>query len=120
MLNHIALRTGKFDTLVGFYEACLSPLGYAKAAAYEGGAGFGQGETIALWISASKQGPSSVHLAFDSPSRKAVDAFYKAAIAGGGKDNGKPGVRTDYSPNYYAAFVIDPDGNNIEAVCLKA
>jgi catechol 2,3-dioxygenase-like lactoylglutathione lyase family enzyme len=120
MLNHVGVRTSKFDKLVGFYEACLSPLGYAKGAAYEGAAGFGKDKTLVLWILNSKQAPSSVHLAFDSPSRQAVDAFYKAAIAGGGKDNGKPGVRADYSPTYYAAFVIDPDGNNIEAVCLKA
>lgn len=119
MLDHIALRTKKFAALVGFYEACLEPLGYAKLAAYEGGAGFGK-ETPSLWIGDSKEGPSSVHLAFESPTRKAVDAFYKAAIAGGAKDNGKPGIRADYSPTYYAAFVIDPDGNNIEAVCMKA
>jgi catechol 2,3-dioxygenase-like lactoylglutathione lyase family enzyme len=120
MLNHVALRTKKFDKLVDFYETCLKPLGYAKLSTYEGGAGFGKGDVSSLWIGDSKEGPSSVHLAFDSPTRKAVDAFYKAAIEGGAKDNGKPAVRADYSPNYYAAFVIDPDGNNIEAVCLKA
>jgi catechol 2,3-dioxygenase-like lactoylglutathione lyase family enzyme len=120
MLNHVALRTKKFDKLVDFYETCLKPLGYAKLSTYEGDAGFGKGDVSSLWIGDSKEGPSSVHLAFDSPTRKAVDAFYKAAIEGGAKDNGKPAVRADYSPNYYAAFVIDPDGNNIEAVCLKA
>jgi catechol 2,3-dioxygenase-like lactoylglutathione lyase family enzyme len=120
MLDHIGLRTKKLDKLVAFYDACLEPLGYAKLSTYEGGAGFGKGEASSLWILASKEGPSSVHLAFESATRKAVDAFYKAAIEGGAKDNGKPGIRADYSANYYAAFVIDPDGNNIEAVCQKA
>ncbi|HEV3044214.1 MAG TPA: VOC family protein [Roseiarcus sp.] len=120
MLDHIGLRTKKLDALVGFYETCLKPLGYAKLSAYDGGAGFGKNEVPSLWIGASKDGPSSVHLAFESPTRKAVDAFYKAAMEGGAKDNGKPGVRADYGASYYAAFVIDPDGNNIEAVCMKA
>ena len=120
MLDHIGLRTKKLDALVGFYETCLKPLGYAKLSTYEGGAGFGKDGVSSLWIGASKEGPSSVHLAFHSPTRKAVDAFYKAAIEGGAKDNGKPGVRADYGESYYAAFVIDPDGNNIEAVCMKA
>lgn len=120
MLDHIGLRTKKFDALVGFYESCLKPLGYTKLMAYEGGAGFGKGDVPSLWIGDSKDGPSSVHLALESPTRKAVDAFYKAALEGGAKDNGKPGIRADYSPSYYAAFVIDPDGNNIEAVCMKA
>jgi catechol 2,3-dioxygenase-like lactoylglutathione lyase family enzyme len=120
MLDHIGLRTKKLDKLVDFYESCLKPLGYAKLSSYEGGAGFGKGEVSSLWINTSKEGPSSVHLAFESPTRKAVDAFYKAAIEGGAQDNGKPGVRTDYSASYYAAFVVDPDGNNIEAVCMKA
>ncbi|HLW92653.1 MAG TPA: VOC family protein [Roseiarcus sp.] len=120
MLDHVGLRTKKLDALVGFYEACLKPLGYAKVASYDGGAGFGKNGAASLWLGASKEAPSSVHLAFESPSRKAVDAFYKAAIDGGAKDNGKPGVRADYGASYYAAFVIDPDGNNIEAVCQKA
>ena len=120
MLDHIGLRTKKFDTLVGFYETCLKPLGYSKVASYEGGAGFGKNGAAALWIGDSKEAPSSVHLAFDSPNRKAVDAFYKAAMEKGAKDNGKPGIRADYGESYYAAFVIDPDGNNIEAVCQKA
>jgi catechol 2,3-dioxygenase-like lactoylglutathione lyase family enzyme len=119
MLDHIGLRTKKFDALVAFYETCLKPLGYAKLSTYEGGAGFGKDEIPSLWIGASKDGPSSVHLAFESPTRKAVDAFYKAALEKGAKDNGKPGVRADYGESYYAAFVIDPDGNNIEAVCMK-
>src|SRR6185437_1465232 len=85
MLDHIGLRTKKFDALVAFYETCLKPLGYAKLSTYEGGAGFGKDGVSSLWIGASKEGPSSVHLAFESPTRKAVDAFYKAAIEKGAK-----------------------------------
>ena len=118
MLDHIGLRTKEFDALVDFYETCLQPLGCSKVGSYEGGVGFGKNGTAMLWIGASEEAPSSVHLGFESPSRKAVDAFYKAAIDKGAKDNGKPGIR--YGDNYYAAFVIDPDGNNIEAVCRKA
>jgi catechol 2,3-dioxygenase-like lactoylglutathione lyase family enzyme len=117
MLDHIGLRTKKVDALVDFYEACLKPLGYEKVASYDGGAGFGIDKVASLWIGTSKEAPSSVHLAFGSPNRKAVDAFYKAAISHGAKDNGKPGIRADYGAHYYAAFIIDPDGNNVEAVC---
>ncbi|HXW20944.1 MAG TPA: VOC family protein [Roseiarcus sp.] len=120
MLDHIGLRTKKLDAVVKFYESTLKPLGYAKLAAYEGGAGFGKGETPQLWIVASKDAPSSVHVAIESSTRKAVDAFHRAAIDAGAKDNGKPGIRADYGANYYAAFVIDPDGNNLEAVCITA
>jgi catechol 2,3-dioxygenase-like lactoylglutathione lyase family enzyme len=120
MLDHIGLRTKKLDALVKFYEASLKPLGYAKLAAYDGAAGFGKGEASQLWITSSKEAPSSVHVALEGPTRKAVDAFHKAAIDAGAKDNGKPGIRADYGANYYAAFVIDPDGNNLEAVCTTA
>ena len=118
MLDHIGLRARDFDALVEFYETCLTPLGYARTGSYDGGVGFGKNDTAPLWIIASKEAPSSVHIAFNSPSRTAVDAFYEAAIEKGAKDNGKPGTR--YGDNYYAAFVIDPDGNNIEAVYRKS
>jgi predicted lactoylglutathione lyase len=71
-----------------------------------------------LWLHESKKG-SAAHIAFVAPDRKAVDAFHKAGLKAGGKDNGAPGLRADYSPKYYAAFIIDADGNNVEAVCLK-
>ena len=73
-----------------------------------------------LWPSAANPRPrAGTHVAFQAPSRKAVDAFYKAAIKAGGKDNGKPGLRPDYHPDYYGAFVFDPEGHAIEAVCHK-
>jgi hypothetical protein len=89
-----------------------------KLMAFEKGAGFGR-DKPALWISASSEPRSSVHLALSSPDQSAVRAFHNAALRAGGKDNGAPGPR-DFAPNYYAAFVIDPDGNNIEAASRSA
>jgi predicted lactoylglutathione lyase len=92
-------------------------LGASKIVAFDGGAGFGREGAPTVWLGVSDQPGSSVHLALTAPNRKAVDAFYAAAIAAGGRDNGKPGLRPDYHATYYAAFVIDLDGNNLEAVC---
>jgi catechol 2,3-dioxygenase-like lactoylglutathione lyase family enzyme len=119
MIDHISLRTRQFGAMTAFYEKALAPLGYGKLVTFEDAAGFGKDGKPALWIGASGQAPSSVHLAVTCNERPAVDAFHAAAIKAGGKDNGAPGLR-DYAPNYYAAFVIDPDGNNLEAVCRKA
>lgn len=120
MLDHIGLRTAQFDALVRFYEATLAPLGYTKLFAFEGAAGFGRKGAAALWIHKSKTRPTGVHIALSGADRAAVDAFYKAARGAGAADNGKPGLRTDYHAHYYAAFVTDPDGNNLEAVCHLA
>ena len=120
MLNHIGLRTTQFDVLVRFYETILTPLGHTKLHAWEGTAGFGREGAAALWIHASKTRPTGIHIALSGADHAAVDAFYKAALGAGAADNGKPGLRTDYHPNYYAAFVIDPDGNNLETVCHVA
>jgi catechol 2,3-dioxygenase-like lactoylglutathione lyase family enzyme len=119
MFDHIGLRTQKFDALAAFYEKTLAPLGYEKLMSFEGGAGFGRDGNPGLWLGVSDQAQSSVHLALAAESRSAVDAFHAAGLKAGGKDNGAPGLR-DFAPNYYAAFVIDPDGNNLEAVCHKA
>lgn len=120
MLDHIGLRTTQFGDLVRFYETALAPLGYAKLFAWDDGAGFGRDGVAALWIGASTVKPTGIHIALSAKDRIAVDAFYSAALGAGATDNGKPGVRADYHPNYYAAFVIDPDGNNLEAVCHTA
>ena len=118
MIDHIALRTAQFDVMTAFYEQALAPLGIKKLMAYEGGAGFGRDAPV-LWIGLSNEPRSSVHLALSSSDKSAVRAFHAAALKAGAKDNGAPGPR-DYAPNYYAAFVVDPDGNNIEAVCHSA
>jgi catechol 2,3-dioxygenase-like lactoylglutathione lyase family enzyme len=119
MFDHIGLRTKTIDVLTAFYEKALAPLGYEKLISFEGGAGFGRDGKPGLWLGDSDQALSSVHLALSADSRAAVDAFHAAALKAGGKDHGAPGLR-DYAPNYYAAFVIDPDGNNLEAVCHTA
>jgi catechol 2,3-dioxygenase-like lactoylglutathione lyase family enzyme len=118
MFDHISLRTAQFGVLTAFYEQALAPLGIKKLMAFEGAAGFGR-DAPGLWISTSSEPRSSVHLALSSPDKSAVRAFHNAALAAGAKDNGAPGPR-DFAPNYYAAFVIDPDGNNIEAVTRGA
>ena len=92
----------------------LAPLGYVRD---ESGTGFGPQGQPALWLSKGTGGP--VHIAFRAADRQAVDRFYAAGLKAGGHDNGKPGLRADYSPDYYAAFLLDPDGNNVGAVCLK-
>lgn len=117
MIDHIGLRTAQFDALVRFYEASLSPLGYTKLFSWDGGAGFGRDGAAALWIHASNTKPAGIHVALSAANHDAVDGFYKAARNAGAADNGKPGLRKDYHANYYAAFVTDPDGNNLEAVC---
>jgi catechol 2,3-dioxygenase-like lactoylglutathione lyase family enzyme len=118
MYDHIGLRVKDIDTAKKFYKALLAPLGYALCSEGDGYAGFGPKDAPALWLHASKKG-SGAHIAFTAADRKSVDAFHKAGLKAGGKDNGAPGIRKDYSPTYYAAFLIDADGNNVEAVCTK-
>ncbi|MBO6667956.1 VOC family protein [Parvibaculum sp.] len=116
MYDHIELKVKDLGKAAGFYGAVLKPLG-AKLC-YDDAAmkGFGA-KTPALYL--AKGAGKGIHLAFTAPSRAAVDKFYEVGLEAGGKDNGKPGIRADYAPTYYAAFLIDPDGNNVEAVCLK-
>jgi catechol 2,3-dioxygenase-like lactoylglutathione lyase family enzyme len=117
MFDHLGLRVARLDASVRFYAAALAPLGHVLASQDETSAGIGPKDEPALWLYASKAGKrEGVHLAFRAPDRAAVDAFHARGLAAGGKDHGKPGLRTDYSPTYYAAFLVDPDGNNVEAV----
>jgi catechol 2,3-dioxygenase-like lactoylglutathione lyase family enzyme len=108
--------------MFAFYEAVLAPLGFSKQKDFGVAAGFGKTGDSPLWIGQAEgdAAASSVHLALTANSRNAVDDFYKAALANGGTDNGPPGLRPQYHENYYGAFVIDPDGNNLEAVCHQA
>ena len=117
MLDHLILGVGDYDRSKAFYLAALAPLGYEVVLEHDGlSCGFGNAGKPEFWVGArERSGP--VHVAFTSPDRPGVDAFYKAAIAAGATDNGKPGLRELYHPNYYGAFVFDPDGNNVEAVC---
>ncbi|HVY52439.1 MAG TPA: VOC family protein [Devosia sp.] len=112
-VDHIGLNVSDYDKAKAFYIAALKPLGLTVKQDY--GTVIGMGADFPyLWISGGD--PGHVHLAFRADTRKQVDDFYAAAIKAGAKDNGKPGVRTEYSENYYAAFVLDADGHNIEAV----
>jgi len=120
MIDHIGLRTARFKDSKQFFMAALAPLGIVAAAEYPSSVGFARDGTIKFWLGASTSQPSSMHLAFQAPSRAAVDAFHAAAIVAGAIDNGAPGLRVDYHEHYYAAFVIDQDGNNVEAVCHQA
>jgi catechol 2,3-dioxygenase-like lactoylglutathione lyase family enzyme len=120
MFDHIGLRVSNFAQSKAFYEKALAPL-ESKPLFGEDGAYFGFGkDRPRFWISQSdEERPASrgLHVAFACSTRALVDAFYAAALAAGGKDNGKPGLRPEYHEHYYGAFVLDPDGNNIEAVC---
>jgi catechol 2,3-dioxygenase-like lactoylglutathione lyase family enzyme len=120
MFDHLALNVSNAKKSSKFYESALKPLGYGIVATFAGWTGFGKGKKPQFWVAARKPASKGAHVALVASSRKAVNDFYKAAIAAGGKDNGKPGVRKDYAPDYYAAFVYDPDGNNIEVVTRKS
>ena len=120
MYDHIGLKVKDVDASARFYEAALAPLGYVKASQDSSGAGFGPKGAPALWLYASDGGAKGgTHVAFKTDDRAAVDRFHKNGVTAGGKDNGAQALRADYSPTYYAAFLIDPDGNNVEAVCMS-
>ena len=114
MIAHTTLPVSDYQKAKTFYHAALAPLGYSNNMEYGEAAGFNDGKNTDFWIS-RENSVVPTHVAFEASSRKQVEAFHKAALAAGGKDNGDPGYR-DYWPGYYAAFVLDPDGNNIEAV----
>ncbi|HEX3396314.1 MAG TPA: VOC family protein [Steroidobacteraceae bacterium] len=114
MIAHTTLSVSDYAKSKSFYTSVLSTLGYRPKMEYGTSAGFNDGKNTDFWISAEKT-VVPTHLAFQAGDRKQVEAFHQAGVKAGGKDNGYPGYR-DYSPGYFAAFVIDPDGNNIEAV----
>lgn len=117
MFDHITLNIRDFEKSLSFYTAALAPLGYeAQFVDPKGkGAGFGPKGNVLVWIAESDK-RSKIHVAFKGPSRESVKKFHAAALKHGGKDNGAPGLRADYGPHYWAAFVLDPDGNNVEVV----
>ncbi|MBX9942673.1 MAG: VOC family protein [Reyranella sp.] len=123
MFDHVSLGVSDIKRSGRFYDAALAPLGFSRLSDGESSLGYGA-EVVALWLGATKKPvkadlESGLHFCFVAKDRKAVDAFHAAALKAGGKDNGKPGLRTDYGPTYYAAFAIDPDGYRIEAYCGK-
>lgn len=120
MFDHIGFKVKDLDASVRFYTAALGPLGYEATSQDASSAAFGAKGSYSLWLyDDEKLAHSLIHVAFTAPSRAAVEAFHREGLKSGGRDNGAPGVRQDYGPKYYAAFLFDPDGNNVEAVSLK-
>ena len=116
MIDHIGLEVRDYLRSKDFYLAALAPLGIEQLLEFEGRiGGFGRDGKPFFWI---RQGEpaAGIHVAFSAPDTDTVDAFYAAALGAGGEDNGEPGLRTHYHPGYYGAYVLDPDGNNVEAV----
>jgi catechol 2,3-dioxygenase-like lactoylglutathione lyase family enzyme len=116
MIDHTGYLVTDLDKSVEFYTKALAPLGYEKLMAFPGVAGFGENKKPDFWLAAGTP-TDKIHIAFRAKGRAEVKAFYDAAIAAGGKDNGPPGTRPRYHEHYYGAFVLDPDGHNVEAVC---
>jgi len=124
MIDHTGVTVSDFQKSRTFYQLALAPLGFtlvlelpASVTGHADVAGYGEAPKPEFWISSGAPNTPPVHVAFRAASRDVVDAFYRAANAAGGRDNGAPGLRPLYHPNYYGAFVLDPDGHNIEAVC---
>jgi catechol 2,3-dioxygenase-like lactoylglutathione lyase family enzyme len=120
MIDHIIITVSDYEASKAFYLKALKPLGYALVMEFGKAGGFGTEGMPDFWVREAEPVNPAVHVAFASPDRSTVDAFHEAALEAGGEDNGAPGLRPHYHADYYGAFVFDPDGNNIEAVCHKA
>ena len=121
MLDHVTIGVSNIGRSTTFYDNALKPLDVERL--YADGdtfAGYGSNTKAFFWIGLRQSMLSGAHVAFVAKDRAAVDAFHAAALAAGGRDNGAPGLRPNYHVNYYGAFVLDPDGHNIEAVCRSA
>jgi catechol 2,3-dioxygenase-like lactoylglutathione lyase family enzyme len=121
MFDHVGVNVRDYERSRAFYEQALAPLGFEKTAEFEEwkAAAFGPQGKHGFWVAQREPYGTGTHVAFTVDDRAAVDAFHAAGLAAGGTDNGAPGIREHYHPTYYAAFVLDPDDNNIEAVCHK-
>jgi catechol 2,3-dioxygenase-like lactoylglutathione lyase family enzyme len=124
VIDHTGVTVSDLARSVQFYRAALAPLGYAVLAEFPAGitgggavAGFGVAPKADFWVAQGIPNRPPLHVAFRTPSRAAVDSFHEAALGAGGRDNGAPGPRPHYHEHYYGAFVLDPDGHNIEVVC---
>jgi len=120
IIDHIGIAVSDYDKSKQFYLSVLATLDIELVVEVQGWAGFGSQGKPEFWFGSEEYVQNPMHIAFAANSRKQVDEFYQAAIAAGATDNGRPGVREIYHPNYYGAFVIDPDGHNIEAVCHRS
>ncbi|MBV9433518.1 MAG: VOC family protein [Hyphomicrobiales bacterium] len=124
MLDHVGFPVSDYERSRAFYKRALEPLGIElivelppQKAGGNAHAGFGRKGRAQFWIGTGKALQGQLHVAFEAASRGEVDAFHAAALRDGASDNGTPGLRPQYHPDYYGAFVLDPDGHNIEAVC---
>jgi len=117
IIDHIGIAISDYEKSKEFYSKVLLPLNIRLVAEVQGWAGFGKNGKPEFWFGTSDNAQRPMHIAFLAENRAAVNQFYQAAISAGARDNGKPGIREIYHPNYYGAFIIDPDGHNIEAVC---
>ncbi len=119
MFDHVGLNVKDYAASRAFFEQALAPLGWRVVMAFDEwkAAGFGTGDKPEFWISQREPYGTGTHVGFAAKDRATVDAFHEAALAAGGRDNGAPGIREMYHPTYYGAFVLDADGNNVEAVC---
>jgi catechol 2,3-dioxygenase-like lactoylglutathione lyase family enzyme len=120
IIDHIGLAVGDYEKSKQFFSRALAPLGIELVMEIGGYAGYGKNGKAELWFGSSGEIQRPMHIAFIADSRDQVKAFYAAAMAAGGTDNGPPGIREIYHPNYFGAFVNGPDGHNVEAVCHKA
>jgi catechol 2,3-dioxygenase-like lactoylglutathione lyase family enzyme len=120
IIDHIGLTVSDYPRSKQFFTAALAPLNITLVMEVEGWSGFGRGGKPDFWFGAGGQAQAPMHIAFVAENRAQVSAFHAAALAAGGKDNGPPGIREIYHPHYYGAFVIGPDGHNVEAVCHRA
>jgi catechol 2,3-dioxygenase-like lactoylglutathione lyase family enzyme len=119
MFDHVGLNVRDYRASRAFYERALAPLGYRVVMDFDEwkACGFGPDEKPILWLAEREPYGTGTHVAFTCDDHDTVDAFHAAALEAGGTDNGAPGIREQYHPTYYGAFVHDPDGNNVEAVC---
>jgi catechol 2,3-dioxygenase-like lactoylglutathione lyase family enzyme len=117
VLDHLGLGVTDYAACKAFFLKALAPLGVGAVMEGPYGVGMGRDGKPTLWLHETSAKPAPLHLAFSAADRAQVDAFHRAALEAGGTDNGAPGLRPHYHPNYYAAFVIGPDGHNVEAVC---
>ena len=116
MIDHVTIRVQDLQATRKFYTNALQPLGYSVLHGDDEFIGFGRDGKADTWFTLHKQRSGPVHVAWKAATKEEVDAFYKAALTAGGKDNGAPGIRAEYHETYYGAYVLDPDGNNVEVV----
>jgi len=120
IIDHFGISVSNSEVSKAFYSVALAPLGISQLMDTHGWAGYGRDGKPEFWFGVGAEAQRPMHIAFLASSREQVRQFYAAAIAAGAKDNGPPGLRPHYHPNYYGAFVIGPDGHNVEAVCHQA